>query len=279
MPSCIRLTTVGVGACSSDDMQQWRFEGIVLHGVNVTDSVHGLYPGTLALQQPRVLKGNSSIAGASPYVMWGVIEDSSRMLGMAGVATADHPGGPFHFRRSFYPDGNETHDQTVYTSADGSSYVARTYYATTEYVLPTPVMQPVWEAVKAADNSTDYGLSYHRAFYSKDYDDYHDIYLQRWRLEDVPWEIVILASMLPNTRITFAYVIVLLGTAVACTAPRCCWCSSNTIALTVTLTLVLLLSLYTHSLQQVVRGQLDATGAYCTEPDEYKIIIGQGDPV
>eukprot|EP00953_Heterococcus_sp_UTEX-ZZ885_P003376 2352-Heterococcus_DN1.PRE.1 len=85
--------------------------------------------------------------------------------------------------------------------------------------------------------------------------------------------------MLPNTRITFAYVIVLLGTAVACTAPRCCWCSSNTIALTVTLTLVLLLSLYTHSLQQVVRGQLDATGAYCTEPDEYKIIIGQGDPV
>jgi hypothetical protein len=66
----------------------------------------------------------------------------------------------------------------VYTSADGSSYVARTYYAATEYVLPTPVMQPVWEAVKAADNSTDFGLSYHRAFYSKDYDDYHDIYLQ-----------------------------------------------------------------------------------------------------
>jgi hypothetical protein len=36
---------------------------------------------------------------------------------------------------------------------------------------------------------------------------------------------------------------------------------------------------YVRTLQQVVRGQLDATGAYCTEPDEYKIIIGQGDPV
>jgi hypothetical protein len=92
---CYKSLHTGVGACSSDDMQQWRFEGIVLHGANVSDSVHGLYSGALALQQPRVLKGNSSIAGASPYVMWGVVEDSSRMLGMAGVATADHPGGPF----------------------------------------------------------------------------------------------------------------------------------------------------------------------------------------
>jgi hypothetical protein len=95
MLSLIRHCTTGVGACSSDDMQQWRFEGIVLHGANVSDSVHGLYTGALALQQPRVLKGNGSIAGASPYVMWGVVEDSSRMLGMAGTATADHPGGPF----------------------------------------------------------------------------------------------------------------------------------------------------------------------------------------
>ncbi len=28
-----------------------------------------------------------------------------------GVATSQHPDGPFRFKRSFYPDGNETHDQ------------------------------------------------------------------------------------------------------------------------------------------------------------------------
>lgn len=57
--------------------------------------------------------------------------------------------------------------------------MARTYYAETEYVLPKAVMQPTWSSVKKADGSMDYGLSYHRAFYSKEYDDYHDIYLQR----------------------------------------------------------------------------------------------------
>lgn len=40
-------------------------------------------------------------------------------------------------------------------------------------------MQPTWSPVMAKDGSVDYGLSYHRAFYSKDYDDFHNIYLQR----------------------------------------------------------------------------------------------------
>ena len=63
--------------------------------------------------------------------------------------------------------------------ADGRGYLARTYYAEVEYVLPGAVMQPVWSSVKRRDGSVDFGLSYHRAFYSPDYDDYHDIYLQR----------------------------------------------------------------------------------------------------
>ena len=63
--------------------------------------------------------------------------------------------------------------------ADGRGYLARTYYAEIEYILPGAVMQPVWDSVKKKDGTVDFGLSYHRAFYSKDYDNYHDIYLQR----------------------------------------------------------------------------------------------------
>lgn len=63
--------------------------------------------------------------------------------------------------------------------ADGRGYLARTYYTEIEYVLPGAVMQPVWSSVKRQDGSVDFGLSYHRAFYSPDYDDYHDIYIQR----------------------------------------------------------------------------------------------------
>lgn len=67
-----------------------------------------------------------------------------------------------------------------WTGSDGRGYLARTYYAEIEYVLPGAVMQPVWSSVKYPDGSVNFGLSYHRAFYSPDYDDYHDIYIQRY---------------------------------------------------------------------------------------------------
>lgn len=51
-------------------------------------------------------------------------------------------------------------------------------------------MQPTWESVKNADGSTNFALSFHRAEYEPGYDDYHDIYLQRWRTEDKPWKVV-----------------------------------------------------------------------------------------
>jgi hypothetical protein len=61
-------------------------------------------------------------------------------------------------------------------------------------VLPDRVMQPLWESVKKPDGNWPYNinfrLNYHRANYEPAYDDYHDIYLQRWRLEDRAWHVV-----------------------------------------------------------------------------------------
>ena len=51
-------------------------------------------------------------------------------------------------------------------------------------------MQPLWESVKRPNGGVDFGLSYHRTMYESQYDDFHDIFLQRWRLEDKPWRIV-----------------------------------------------------------------------------------------
>jgi hypothetical protein len=50
-------------------------------------------------------------------------------------------------------------------------------------------MQPVWESVKDHTGDVDYALTYHRAFYDEAYDNYHDIYVQRWRLEDKNWNV------------------------------------------------------------------------------------------
>lgn len=51
-------------------------------------------------------------------------------------------------------------------------------------------MQPVWESVKYPNGDTNFRNSYHRTHYEQDYDNYHDIFLQRWRKEDKPWEVI-----------------------------------------------------------------------------------------
>lgn len=49
----------GIGLCSTDDLEDWRFEGIMLHYANVSDMVLGRDPdGGMVLQQPKVkMKG------------------------------------------------------------------------------------------------------------------------------------------------------------------------------------------------------------------------------
>ena len=62
-------------------------------------------------------------------------------MGLAGIAVSLLPNGPFDFVRSFHPDGNLTRDQTLFPTADGGALLGRTYYATTEFILPAAVMQ------------------------------------------------------------------------------------------------------------------------------------------
>jgi hypothetical protein len=44
-------------------------------------------------------------------------------------------------------------------------------------------MQPVWESAKDKDGKINYRSNYQRSIYDIGYDNYNDIYLQRWRTE------------------------------------------------------------------------------------------------
>jgi hypothetical protein len=78
----------------------------------------------------------------------------------------------------------------MYVTPEGKPVLARTYYSTIEYVQPEAIMQPVWESVKFRNGSVDFRRSYHRAWYASGYDNFHDIFLQRWRKEDREWSVV-----------------------------------------------------------------------------------------
>lgn len=217
--------SMSIVCSSTDDFINWRYEGIMLYSVNVTDDEKDR-KGMLGFDKPKVLYNEMN----DNYVMWFLVDDAEHSYGANGIAVSDHPNGPFTFLRTFLPDGNETHDSTVIKRSDGMAFLVRTYYQTYTYWLPAPVMQPMWESVKlpprpdeikdnedgstynddydndkgfkcpgyfttcgidenCKDPEVNYALNYHRAFYTPEYDNQHDIYIQRWRLEDKRWNI------------------------------------------------------------------------------------------
>uniref|UniRef100_K3X2K1 EF-hand domain-containing protein n=1 Tax=Globisporangium ultimum (strain ATCC 200006 / CBS 805.95 / DAOM BR144) TaxID=431595 RepID=K3X2K1_GLOUD len=194
----------GIGACSTLDYIEWRNEGIMLHFVNLTDPFGGVSTmGILLADRPKMIFNSET----NQFVMWMHVDNKTNTMGLTGIATSAFPNGPFEFQRSFYPDGapleapggqsiNETHDQTIAVIPSANkrqpdcAYLIRSYYKTVEYWLPRPVMDPLWQSVQTPEGKTDFGLSYHRAFYHAGYDNPNDIYLQRWRMEDRPWELI-----------------------------------------------------------------------------------------
>lgn len=213
----------GIMACSTADFRSWRHEGTMLHFANMSYDggvprlrvdVHGGVDGlglatagerhdvevaveevvgegnwsdaALFAERPKVLFNNAT----GKFVMWAEAQDRGAEIGLAAVATADFPGGPFELHDVMLPDGNETKDQTVFAQPDGKAYLVRTYYATVDYVLPEPVMQPLWESVKGENGEVDYGVNYHRSIYKDGYDNSDDICIQRLRKEHLEAEIV-----------------------------------------------------------------------------------------
>jgi len=175
----------GVAACSSQDLFTWRFEGIVFHYTNLSDLV-GNADGPFYVERPKVLFNPPT----NKYVMWAVMDNNDRNLGQSMIATSPYEDGPFLFRRSFYPDGNQTRDQVIFVNDEGLPLLARTYYQTVEFLLPEAIMQPIWESAKSREGVINYRSNYHRAVYDEGYDNFNDIYNQRWRKEDIAYRVI-----------------------------------------------------------------------------------------
>eukprot|EP00501_MAST-03F_sp_TOSAG23-6_P002165 GSMAST32.ASY1.ANO1.2265.1 assembled CDS len=181
----------GIGACSTTDFIHWENEGEMLHYSNISDPL-GLFPPPsstpLQASKPKVLYNPTT----KKYVMWTQTDDAAGTLGFATVASSFFPNGPFVIESTFFPNGNVTKDQTIFKKpGTDEAYLARTYYATVDYLLPQSIMQPLWESVrkKGTYGDINFGLNYHRAFYHPEYDDYHDTYVQRWRQENILWKV------------------------------------------------------------------------------------------
>ena len=113
---CYRTDVTGVSCYSSQDLMNWKFEGIVLPAVK-DDASHDLHPSKV-LERPKVIYNSKT----GKFVMWAHVESADYSKACAGVAVSDSPTGPFTYLGSFRPNNAMSRDQTVFVDDDGRAY-------------------------------------------------------------------------------------------------------------------------------------------------------------
>lgn len=113
---CYRTDVTGVSCYSSQDLVNWKFEGIVLPAVS-DDREHDLAPGNV-LERPKVIYNRKT----GKFVMWMHVDSADYSKACAGVAVSDSPTGKFTYLGSFRPNGAMSRDQTVFVDDDGRAY-------------------------------------------------------------------------------------------------------------------------------------------------------------
>lgn len=113
---CYRTDVTGVSCYSSQDLLNWKFEGIVLPAVK-DDKGHDLHTSKV-LERPKVIYNRKT----KKFVMWMHVESADYSKACAGVAVCDSPTGKFTYLGSFRPNGVMSRDQTVFVDDDDRAY-------------------------------------------------------------------------------------------------------------------------------------------------------------
>ena len=108
----------GVNVYSSDDLYNWKFEGLAL-SPDFTDSLSDIASGCL-MERPKVIYNKKT----KKYVMWFHLELNGQgyKAARAAVAVSDKVTGPYKFIKSFRPNGNMSRDMNLFVDEDGSAY-------------------------------------------------------------------------------------------------------------------------------------------------------------
>lgn len=114
---CYRVSAGGVSCYSSEDLLNWKNEGIALKP-NLTDSSHDLHTSKV-LERPKVVHNPKT----GKFVMWLHVDSEDYQYSRAGVAIADSPEGPFHYLGSYRPNGHTSRDMTLFKDEDGQAYL------------------------------------------------------------------------------------------------------------------------------------------------------------
>jgi beta-xylosidase len=113
---CYRTIAGGVSCYSSENLTDWKFEGVAL-APNTSDSASDIHTSKV-IERPKVVYNEKT----KKFVMWLHVDSEDYAYSRAGVATADKPEGPYTFIESMHPNGQMSRDMTLFKDDDGKAY-------------------------------------------------------------------------------------------------------------------------------------------------------------
>lgn len=110
--------SLGINLYRSEDLYNWEHVANILEPVD--EAGHDIEEGCI-MERPKLLYNEET----GRYVLWFHLELKGQgySAALVGVATSETVDGPYEYRHSFRPNGNDSRDMTVYRKDDGSAYL------------------------------------------------------------------------------------------------------------------------------------------------------------
>ena len=111
-----RVDVIGISCYSSEDLVNWKNEGVVLAAEPNPDSpLHY----SKVVERPKVLYNQKT----NHFTMWMHLDSADYSFSSVGIAVADRPTGPFRLIKVTHPNRQESRDMTLYQDEDGTAYL------------------------------------------------------------------------------------------------------------------------------------------------------------
>ncbi len=165
---------IAIPCYSSNNLSTWTYQGEALQRQSGGD----LGPGQI-VERPKVIYNSST----GLYVMYVHIDSASYSESKVGVATSATPCGPYNYRGSFKPQGNNSFDMSLFKDTNGAAYLlsednghgAHIYGLSSDYlsVVSTVAVLGDWEGLAMAHiGGTYYLLGSHLTGWSTNDNEY-----------------------------------------------------------------------------------------------------------
>ncbi len=144
---CYRVNAGGVSCYSSQNLIDWKYEGVAL-APEPTDSSHDLHTSKV-IERPKVIYNEM----AKKFIMWLHVDSEDYSFSRAGVAISDYPSGPYTYLYSLRPNNQMSRDMTLFKDTDGKAYhifssennaVMHVSLLTEDYLKPTGIERRIF---------------------------------------------------------------------------------------------------------------------------------------